>query len=130
MTPPDPRRDSPLPQDAVPGVGQQIYFGACVAPDAAFRSIWFSAASEQDARQFCVEGGFALVGPAAAPPGVAACPTPEPDVLVAEEAMRLLGVSRSTLYRLVCARLLKRLPGVAAIRITRRSLEDYLDSAR
>ncbi len=101
-----------------------VYAGACITPNAEIRSIWFSARSDADALEFCSKNGFACIGQASFKPNNNA----ERDAFDAKEVMRRLDVSRSTIYRLVARGELQRLRGVGAVRITRLSLERYLES--
>lgn len=102
-----------------------IYLGVSVTPEAKIRPIWFRAESAEDARRFCCERGFACMGLA----GSTEASASEPEAYAIDAVMRRLNLSRSSVYRLLARGELKRLRGVASVRITRRSLEQFIASA-
>jgi excisionase family DNA binding protein len=106
--------------------GLAIFEGIAITSSAGIRWFWFSADSEADAKDFCGRSGFALVGRAAWP----GSEKTEPEAYTLNEVMEKLQLSRSSVYRLIARGQLKQLRGMSVVRVSRRSLHEYLSSSK
>lgn len=104
----------------------QIYEGIGITTTAGVRQIWFVADSDADAKDFCGRGGFALVGRAT----LHDVEKSEREAFTVNEVREKLQLSRSSVYRLIASGRLSQLRGVGAVRITRKSLNQFLSSSK
>jgi len=99
-------------------------YAAIFVRDGEICELAFPARSIGDAKIFCIERGFGLKGLV----GEAATTDDTSATLTIEEVMCALQLSRSSILRLLAKGSLRRVPRIRAVRITRRSLDEYLAS--
>ncbi|MBI5800163.1 MAG: helix-turn-helix domain-containing protein [Verrucomicrobia bacterium] len=99
-------------------------YAAIFVRDGEIHELSFPARSISEAKVFCVEQGFGLKGLS----GEIATAADTSATLTIEEVMCALQLSRSSILRLLAKGSLRRVARIRAVRITRRSLDEYLAS--
>jgi hypothetical protein len=103
-----------------------LTYSAVYPVSGSLRRMFFEAATEQEARDFCARCGAGLEGPATQP---ALSPAEESEYADEKTARRLLGgISRSTLYREIALGHLDRAPGIRKVLVTRQSIRRWKKS--
>ncbi|MDI1249212.1 MAG: helix-turn-helix domain-containing protein [Lacunisphaera sp.] len=109
--------------------GTKTYQAIHIA-DGKVRQLTFQAVDLPDAQQFVAKLGCGLMGEAPLVTGQSnVVPFERPDAFDVRQTCHKLGISRSSLDRLVRRGKLSRLPDTRKILITRRSIERYLARA-